>query len=251
MASGDVQESSHMTAIPDDLQLETPPRRKRNPRGSLNREVILAEAFRLCRGESLDELSMPKLAKRMGVGVTSLYWYFHTKEELLLAMLAQVSDEFLQALPDHDGLPWDEHFRRYFGDMRRIFLRNDMACDFLVMRADVSMNAPNNYFMSRLNREVGILMAAGLSPEAATRGYQAMSVYTTGTVQKIRQLSLRGESPNEKMFRINDPEVMRVIGVQYPNLAITGPYWHRTYSADVDYEFGLNSIIEGLRTLIP
>ena len=70
-------------------------------------------------------------------------------------------------------------------------------------------------------------------------------------MQKIRQLSLRGESPNEKMFRINDPEVMRVIGAQYPNLAITGPYWHRTYSADVDYEFGLNSIIDGLRTLIP
>jgi len=240
-----------MTANTQDLPLETPLPRKRNPRGSLNREVILAEAFTVCRNEGLGELSMPKVAKRMGVGVTSLYWYFHTKEELLLAMLAQVSDEFLQALPDHDGLPWDEHFRRYFSDMRRIFLENDMACDFLVMRADVSVTAPGTYFMSRLNREVGILMDAGLSPEAATRGYQAMSVYTTGTVQKIRQLSLRGESANEKMFRINDPDVMRVIGVQYPNLAITGRFWHRTYSADVDYEFGLNSIIDGLRTLIP
>jgi len=257
MTPGDVQESSHMTAIPDDLQLpddprvEAAPRRKRNPRGSLNREVILAEAFRLCREESLDELSMPKLARRLGVGVTSLYWYFHTKEELLQTMLAQVSDDFLHQLPEHSGLPWDEHFRRYFADMRRIFLASDLIADFLVMYTHVSMIVPNNYFMVRLNQEVGILMDAGFTPEAATRGYQAMSVYTTGTVQKIRQMSMRGANPNRKMFPVDDDAAMQAIGSEYPNLAATSLYWHQTYSTDIDYEFGLNIIIEGLRRLLP
>ena len=246
-----VQESRHMMSNPQAIPLEVPVRRKRNPRGSLNREVILAEAFKLCREEDLVELSMPKLAKRLGVGVTSLYWYFHTKDELLQTMLAQVSDEFLQALPDHAGLPWDEHFRRYFTDMRRIFLGNDVISDFLVMHTHVSMIAPGDYFMSRLNSEVGILMDAGLSPQDATRGYQAMSTYTTGTVQKIRQVQLRGENPNLKMFPIDDLAMMAAIGAEYPNLLITSEYWHRTYSTDVDYEFGLNRIIEGLRALIP
>ncbi|MDO8731492.1 MAG: TetR/AcrR family transcriptional regulator [Actinomycetota bacterium] len=238
-------------SIPQALPLEVPVRRKRNPRGSLNKEVILAEAFRLCRQENLDELSMPKLAKRLGVGVTSLYWYFHTKEELLQTMLAQVADEFLQALPDHSGLAWDEHFRRYFTDMRRIFLANDVISDFLVMYTHVSMITPGGYFMARLNSEVGILMDTGLSPQDATRGYQAMSTYTTGTVQKIRQVRLRGENPNLKMFPIDDLAMMSVIGTEYPNLGITSEYWHRTYSTDVDYEFGLNLIIDGLRALIP
>ena len=140
-----MQESRHMMSNPQAIPLEVPARRKRNPRGSLNKEVILAEAFKLCREENLDELSMPKLAKRLGVGVTSLYWYFHTKDELLQTMLAQVADEFLQGLPDHAGLPWDEHFRRYFTDMRRIFLANDVISDFLVMYTHVSMIAPGGY----------------------------------------------------------------------------------------------------------
>ncbi len=250
MHPDNVQESRHMMPNPQAIPLEVPARRKRNPRGSLNKEVILAEAFRLCREENLDELSMPKLAKRLGVGVTSLYWYFHTKDELLQTMLAQVADEFLQGLPDHAGLPWDEHFRRYFTDMRRIFLANDVISDFLVMYTHVSMIAPGGYFMARLNSEVGILMDAGLSPADATRGYEAMSTYTTGTVQKIRQVRLRGEDPNLKMFPIDDPVMMSGIAAEYPNLGITSDYWHRTYSTDVDYEFGLNRIIEGLRALI-
>ena len=246
-----MQESRHMMSNPQVIPLEVPARRKRNPRGSLNKEVILAEAFKLCREENLDELSMPKLAKRLGVGVTSLYWYFHTKDELLQTMLAQVADEFLQALPHHSGLAWDEHFRRYFSDMRRIFLANDLISDFLVMYTHVSMIAPGGYFMARLNSEVGILMDAGFSPEAATRGYQAMSVYTTGTVQKIRQVHLRGENPNLKMFPIEDPAVMSALATDYPNLVTTSDYWHRTYSTDVDYEFGLNCIIDGMKTLLP
>ena len=124
-----MQEFASMSAIPHEPDPASM-RKKRNPRGSLNAEVILAEAFRLSKEESVEALSMPKLAKRLGVGVTSLYWYFHTKEELLAAMLSQVADDYLSLLPDHEGLVWDEHFRRYFNDMRRIFLTHDVICDY-------------------------------------------------------------------------------------------------------------------------
>ncbi|MFA7322752.1 MAG: TetR/AcrR family transcriptional regulator [Candidatus Nanopelagicales bacterium] len=237
-----------MTADPEAVPLQAPAPRKRNPRGSLNPEVILAEAFRLCREETLDELSMPKLARRLGVGVTSLYWYFHTKEELLQVMLEQVAHEFLHALPDYDSLPWDEHFRRYFTQMRRIFLANEVICDFLVMRTHMSIMNPGQFFIERLNREVGVLLDAGFAPDIATRGYQAMSVYTTGSVQKIRQLQIRGENTEGKMFPIDDMETMQSIADKYPNLQLTAPYWHRTYSTNIDYEVGLNLIIDGLRT---
>jgi len=237
-----------MTANPEAAPVAAPVRRKRNPRGSLNPQVILAEAFRLCRDESLDELSMPKLARRLGVGVTSLYWYFHTKEELLQAMLEQVAHEFLHALPDADGLPWDEHFRRYFSQMRRIFLTNDVICDFLVMRTDVSIVNTGLFFVERLNREIGVLLDAGFAPDVATRGYQAMSVYTTGSVQKVRHMQLRGGHLEAKMFPVHDDELMRQIAEAYPNLQVTADYWHATYSTTIDYEAGLDFIIDGMRT---
>jgi AcrR family transcriptional regulator len=241
----------HMTTDAEAVPVAAPVRRKRNPRGSLNAEVILAEAFRLCRDESLDELSMPKLAKRLGVGVTSLYWYFHTKDELLQAMLEQVAHEFLEAMPGGDDLPWDEHFRRYFSQMRRIFLTNDVICDFLVMRTDVSIVNTGQFFVALLNREVGVLLEAGFAPDIATRGYQAMSVYTTGTVQKVRLMQLRGGSPEAKMFPVHDDALMHEIATSYPNLQATADYWHATYSTTVDYEAGLNLIIDGLRTHLP
>lgn len=236
-----------MTANLEAAPSAPPVRRKRNPRGSLNREVIVSEAFRLCADESLDELSMPKLAKRLGVGVTSLYWYFHTKEELLQAMLEQVAHEFLHALPDDDDLPWDEHLRRYFTAMRRIFLTNDVICDFLVMRTDVSIVNTGQFFIDRMDREVGVLLAAGFTPELATHAYQAMSVYTTGSVQKVRLSQLRGTPPEAKMFPIDDPGAMEQIAERYPDLHVTAHYWHASYSTEVDYQAGLDLLLSGLR----
>ncbi len=247
-----MQESASMSAIPHESGVMAPTQRKRNPRGSLNPDVILAEAFRLSKEESVEALSMPKLAKRLGVGVTSLYWYFHTKEELLGAMLSQVADEYLSLLPDHEGLAWDEHFRRYFNDMRRIFLTHDVICDFLIMRTHVSMiGSDNSYFMDRLNKEVAILLAAGFEPEVAARAYQAMSVYTSGTVQKVRQAELGGADPNRKMFIETDSVTEALIDEKFPELRETHDYWNSTYSTWTDFNFGLNTILDGLRARLP
>ena len=246
-----MQEFASMSAIPHEPDPASM-RKKRNPRGSLNAEVILAEAFRLSTEESVEALSMPKLAKRLGVGVTSLYWYFHTKEELLAAMLSQVADDYLSLLPDHEGLVWDEHFRRYFNDMRRIFLTHDVICDFLIMRTHVSMiGSDNSYFMDRLNKEVAILLAAGFDPETAARAYQAMSVYTSGTVQKVRMAELGGSDPNRKMFADLDEATTAAIDSQYPGLGATQEYWNSTYSTWNDFNFGLNTILDGLRAQLP
>ena len=243
-----MQESRPMSAIPHE-SITASTRKKRNPRGSLNAEVILAEAFKFSKEESVEALSMPKLAKRLGVGVTSLYWYFHTKEELLQSMLSQVADDYLSLLPDHEGLAWDEHFRRYFNDMRRIFLTHDVICDFLIMRTHVSMiGSDNSFFLDRLNKEVSILLAAGFEPETAARAYQAMSVYTSGTVQKVRMAELGGSDPNRKMFADLDASTTAAIDAKYPGLGQTQDYWNSTYSTWTDFNFGLNTILDGLRT---
>ncbi len=39
---------------------------------------------------SIDNLSMPQLARHLDVGVTSIYWYFRRKDELLDAMTERV-----------------------------------------------------------------------------------------------------------------------------------------------------------------
>ena len=59
--------------------------RPRRARGSLSREEILAAAYELVEHDGLDALSMPALGRAVGAGVTSIYWYFRNKDDLLVA----------------------------------------------------------------------------------------------------------------------------------------------------------------------
>ena len=61
---------------------ETAPKRKRRERGSIDPEEIINGAFELAEEVSIDNLSMPMLGKHLGVGVTSIYWYFRKKDDL-------------------------------------------------------------------------------------------------------------------------------------------------------------------------
>jgi len=86
----------------------------RRPRGPLSREEIIKGAFELVEAESVEELSMPRLARHLGVGVTSIYWYFRSKEELLDALTEQAVRRFEELMPEFGGCSWDEHLRQYF-----------------------------------------------------------------------------------------------------------------------------------------
>ncbi len=51
---------------------------------------------------------MPMLAKHLGVGVTSLYWYFRKKDDLLDAMADRALHEYNYTDPSIDAENWRE-----------------------------------------------------------------------------------------------------------------------------------------------
>lgn len=230
------------------------PRTTRNPRGSLSSEAILAAAFELAEQSTVDDLSMPKLAKRLDVGVTSLYWYFRSKEELLDAMFRQSADDYLALLSDHPDAPWDEHFRRYFREMKQIFRDNPVMCDFLVFRRSVGTIAPRLTFLDRINHEVTVLIDAGFDPETAARGYQAMSVYTQGVVHRQRLFHLSDQT-DDRFLVVDSKRIwaMEASGQPpaYPGLEASLDYWSASFASDEEFEAGLDFIIEGLRSKLP
>ncbi|MGB8792028.1 MAG: helix-turn-helix domain-containing protein, partial [Mycobacterium sp.] len=61
-------------------------KRQRRQRGSISVDEIINGAFEVANEASVDGLSMPLLAKHLDVGVTSIYWYFRKKDDLLNAM---------------------------------------------------------------------------------------------------------------------------------------------------------------------
>lgn len=106
----------------------------RRPRGSITPEEIVSAAFEVANASSLSQFSMPVLAKHLGVGVTSIYWHFRKKEDLLDAMTARASAEYLAATPAIRADNWKDALRKHFRRMRHTFRAQPVLVELTLLR---------------------------------------------------------------------------------------------------------------------
>src|ERR1035437_3680551 len=119
--------------VPDDRRLKAK-RETRRARGSLDRQQIIDNAFELARISSVDDISMPALARYIGVGVTSIYWHFRSKDEFMDAMILEGFNRFYQMIPWTDDGDWRDGLRQYFTSFRRCLVDNPVVADLVVGR---------------------------------------------------------------------------------------------------------------------
>lgn len=220
----------------------------RRPRGYLSSEAILAGAFDLAEQQTVGTLSMPKLAKHLGVGVTSLYWYFRSKDDLVEEMRAEAARRYLKQLPVLEDEPWDEHLRSYFRGMKEIFWANPVICDLLAVRAGT--RNPGALFFERVDHEVALLLHAGFEDDIAAAAYQTLSVFTQGVVQRQRLFELDRMSREANGEDTSDDRAWQLEltpGQTFPALEQTGPFWSRSFASDEEFEAGMTFLIDGLR----
>ncbi|WP_322754197.1 TetR/AcrR family transcriptional regulator [Frankia sp. Cas3] len=86
----------------------------RRARGSLSETEILDAAQLLVERDGLESLSMPLLARQLGAGVTSIYWYFRSKADLLEALVDRLAGDFFDRLPEVGAGPWVAEVERYY-----------------------------------------------------------------------------------------------------------------------------------------
>lgn len=77
-----------------------PVRPSQRARYEQRREEVVDRAARVFAGEGYDQTSVPDLAEALGVGTGSLYHYFRSKEELLIAICDQLMDPLLDAVEE-------------------------------------------------------------------------------------------------------------------------------------------------------
>jgi len=63
------------------------------------RERIIDAALRLFRDKGFDETTMRDVATEAGLATGAAYYYFHSKEELVMALYARTSDEARETVP--------------------------------------------------------------------------------------------------------------------------------------------------------
>ena len=161
-----------------------PPARKRRARGSLSREEILGAARALIESDGLQQLGFPRLARQLKAGASSLYWYFPSRDDLLAALVDEVTREmYLRLAPIGDG-PWDEEIVAYHVAFRRLLESTPIYREVFAYRAQTlflgSRMAP--HLLRSIEAALAMFVRAGLTPDDAAQAFNAFSVYTRAFV---------------------------------------------------------------------
>jgi AcrR family transcriptional regulator len=222
-------------------------KRQRRERGSINPDDIISGAFELAEQVSIDNLSMPLLGKHLGVGVTSIYWYFRKKDDLLNAMTDRALSKYVFATPYVQASDWRETLRNHARLMRKTFLGNPILCDLILIRAALSPRAAR-VGAQEMEKAIANLVEAGLSPEDAFDTYSAMSLHVRGSVV-LHRLNEKNESSDAGTRSIED--AVAVDPQTIPLIAEVTAKGHRIGSPDeVNFEYGLECILDHAGRLI-
>ncbi|MGY1577319.1 TetR/AcrR family transcriptional regulator [Streptomyces sp. MN13] len=170
-----------MDALTGDSDGAAPPgrlatgRRRRTTKAgtTLSHELIVSTAIRLLSQHGSDALSVRRLGTALGADPSSLYRYFRSTDDLVLA----VADELIgMSLRDvHVTGDWREDVRRVGTSLHRTYTAHPQAA---VLAASRVTRRPNE--MKGVEIGLGILRGAGFSPADAARHYHRFIDFTLG-----------------------------------------------------------------------
>jgi AcrR family transcriptional regulator len=220
-------------------------KRQRRERGSISVDEIINGAFEVAEKVSVDGLSMPLLAKHLDVGVTSIYWYFRKKDDLLNAMTDRALGQYDFATPFIEGQDWRDSLHNHARKMRQTFRSNPILCDLILIRGTFGREATQAAFQ-KLEKAVATLVEAGLSPADAFDTYASISVHVRGSavLERLQDKSGGDETDRSSAASPIDPDIM-------PLIAELSGKGHRIGAADdINFEYGLNCILDHASRLI-
>lgn len=225
----------------------TAEKRQRRERGSINPDDIIKGAFELAEQVGIDNLSMPLLGKHLGVGVTSIYWYFRKKDDLLNAMTDRALRQYVFATPYVEAKDWSETLRNHARTMRKTFMGNPILCDLILIRSALSPRVAK-LGVQEVEKAIASLVEAGLSPDDAFDTYSAVSVHVRGSVV-LHRLREKNRAANEGPSDLE--ETMSIDPDNTPLLALVTEKGHHIGAADdKNFEFGLECILDHAGRLI-
>jgi AcrR family transcriptional regulator len=209
------------------------------PRQPLTRDRVLRAAFALADESGLDSLSMRKLAGTLGVEAMSLYNHVSNKEDLVNGVVDLVFAEIEPPPPDID---WKDAMRGRALSTREALNRHPWAIGLMEAR---SAPGPANV---RLHEAVlKCLREAGFSLEETVHAYSVQDAYIYGFALQERELPTSFEDP-EVSAQVAERQISQVEIAGLPYLAeMVGEHIAKHgYDYKVEFEFGLDLILEGL-----
>lgn len=177
------------------------PRMGRPPR--IDREAILRAAERM----TVDEISVPNLAKRMGVSVAALYQHVRGRDELLALLGRYVATKL--ELPIQDDLNWAEWLLGYACKLRAVLRRFPSAL------SHVHAGSQQAYqWLDQVETILATLIRAGFSDTEAKRTFLLVIDLVFGFVYREVELDYAANLralPQLRELAVRGPDELPVI----------------------------------------
>ena len=148
--------------------------RAQGARAGLDRHRVVRVALDLLDEVGLDDLSMRRLAERLGVTAASLYWHVRDKDDLLTLLADAISAEM--PLPDPTR-SWRDELTAYAHEARRVALAHRDAARVLVATIPAGPHR-----LQRIEALLDVLRRAGFRPADVADAAYLLNVYISGFV---------------------------------------------------------------------
>ncbi|MFC8520276.1 TetR/AcrR family transcriptional regulator [Streptomyces sp. NPDC057257] len=170
--------------------------------------MILRGAFEVARRGGLDSLSMPGLAAHLNVGVTSIYWYFRSKEDLLQQMYLSAAQSFYDRLVTPDGFApgdWRNYLYQLFRQYRSTLEVDELFAELLLHPQAGHSGVQTPFVYDKLEGQLAYLVSAGFTPRTAWNTVACLVMFTRGITTSERARRNSGYPPEglEQLSRID------------------------------------------------
>ena len=224
-----------------------PPRRDRG----LSREEIVSAAIAVADAEGPEAISMRRIAREVGAGVMSLYWYVASKEELLDLMLDAIEAEIEVPEPTGD---WRADLGAFAHRTRAALRRHQWAVEFIGTRPPSGPNDVRN-----LERLLSLLDGIGVDDYQVVMGiFMTVATFVIGAVIREAQ-EVRFQAEQERVEASMTPEEVQAEHERFRSwFESSGQYPHiaRLMEAGIDpddpntrderFQFSLDCVLDGI-----
>ncbi|WP_433654784.1 TetR/AcrR family transcriptional regulator [Nocardia sp. CA-128927] len=184
MATDPRQRRAARHAQPDTASAQ-PPARK----APITVERITDAALQVVAAQGYDALTIRSVSNVLGTGPSSLYAHIVNKADIDDLLIGWVCAQIV--LPTPDPARWREQIRDVYAQMRDQYLKYPG-----ISRAALAMVSTNLETLRVSEGIFSILLAAGIEPETAAWGMDALSLYVAGYALEASLVQQRQESPD-------------------------------------------------------
>ncbi|HLJ50259.1 MAG TPA: TetR/AcrR family transcriptional regulator C-terminal domain-containing protein [Bryobacteraceae bacterium] len=216
---------------------------RKQKRRQLDQAQVVHAALELLDEVGLDELTMRRLADRLGVKAASLYRHVKDKEELLALLGDEISGEIPLASPSGS---WREQLTAMAWNVRRGLLAHRDAARVL---AGTPPFGPRR--LKHIEDVLRVLRSAGLSPsEAARAAYHCNNFIMEFVADEMRFAAFASapRSSRKKIFTQARKHFQSLPREEYPNLVELAGELSED-DQDGLFQFGLEVWLRGIGDL--